>query len=494
MFDSGLSNKTPDRGTAASAADVTVPSQGGIMIDLLSCDTLSVAADRSALKSNMLAKNSDRPIGESQPLVWFPAADHENGEKLEITGLTIPQVRHTYGVLGSKPYWMWGFEMGLNDQGVAIGNEAENSRDKDVETKEGILGMDLLRLGLERGATAKEALDVIVKLLEEYGQLHNASALYHSHYENSYILMDENEIWILETAARRYAARKVAGGVFNIGNCYTLEEDVEIGSEDLEAHAREHGWLLPDERFNFSKAYMRDQASQNLAIPRWRRVRQLAEKTQLHDLASLKAIFRDHYDDCEIMKPRYGASTGYFPTICRHALQWDMSQTASSMIVFYRDGIGPVVREAYSQPCCSVYLPAYVGMRLPDLMEHATGVYDEKSLWWLCDRLAKTVGIDYDRFAPAVERAAAALEAGFEAASGRAEDTAAKLFRDGRPGEAQRVLYEVMDQCSKEAAVFAGKQYENVVSQLHAIGMTELCGQRADFLKKYCEISGMKIL
>ena len=48
--------------------------------------------------------------------------------------------------------------------------------------------------------------------MEKYEQLHNASAIYNSHYENSYILMDENEIWILETAARRYAARRVSDG------------------------------------------------------------------------------------------------------------------------------------------------------------------------------------------------------------------------------------------------------------------------------------------
>ena len=38
--------------------------------------------------------------------------------------------------------------------------------------------MDLLRLGLERGATAREAMEVITALLEEYGQNANASRLY----------------------------------------------------------------------------------------------------------------------------------------------------------------------------------------------------------------------------------------------------------------------------------------------------------------------------
>ena len=305
-----------------------------MMHELLSCDTLAVAADSSACRSHMMAKNSDRPIGEAQPLQWFPPADHAAGEMLAITGMEIPQVSHTYGVLGSKPYWMYGFEMGVNDQGVVIGNEAENSRDKDCEKTEGILGMDLLRLGLERGATAREALDVIVALLEEYGQLRNASALYQSHYENSYIIMDPREIWVLETAGRRYAAKRVSTGVFNIGNCYTLEKDIELASPDLEAHAREEGWLLPDESFNFSKAYMKDFAAQTLAIPRWRRVRQLSQEKKLHDLDSLKRIFRDHYEGDPVLQPRYGASTGYLPTVCRHALQWDMSQTASSMIAW----------------------------------------------------------------------------------------------------------------------------------------------------------------
>lgn len=53
-----------------------------MMHELLSCDTLAVAADRSACHSHMMAKNSDRPIGEAQPLQWFPPSNHEAGEKL----------------------------------------------------------------------------------------------------------------------------------------------------------------------------------------------------------------------------------------------------------------------------------------------------------------------------------------------------------------------------------------------------------------------------
>lgn len=462
--------------------------------DMQSCDTLAVTKERSAYKSNMLAKNSDRPIGEAQPLVWIPAANHKPDEKLNCTGIIIPQIAYTYGVLGSKPYWIWGFEMGLNDQGVVIGNEAENSKDRNNESQEGLLGMDLLRLGLERGGTAKEALEVIVKLLEKYGQNHNANALFDARYENSYIIMDYKEIWILETAGRRWAAKKLKTGIYNIGNCYSLETDVEIGSPDLEQYAREKGWLLPDEKFNFSKAYMANIPAQTLAIPRWRRVAQLANKTAKHDFTSLKKIFRDHYEDDELLNGRYGTSSGYFPTICRHALTWQASQTGASMLVYYKKGIGPVVREAFSQPCCSIFLPAYVGINPPARMSTGGAVFSEDSLWWLFDRLIKMVGVDSDRFAQGVHKAINQLEQEIEKEANTAEEKATALMEAGNKETANKILYKLMDECSYKAEKLAKEQYANILHDYRATGATGLMGARADFLQKYCDITRMKLV
>ena len=86
--------------------------------------------------------------------------------------MSIPQVSETLSVILSKPAWMWGAEMGANEVGVVIGNEAVWSRlsDDDFDLRPRLLGMDLLRLGLERGNTAEEALETIIKLLEEFGQ------------------------------------------------------------------------------------------------------------------------------------------------------------------------------------------------------------------------------------------------------------------------------------------------------------------------------------
>ena len=352
---------------------------------MLSCDTLAVTARFCAQGSNTMAKNSDRPLGEAQPLIWFPTQDHGDGEMVECTYISIPQDAHTYGVLGSRPYWIWGFEMGVNERGVAIGNEAQGSRDESGEMQTGLLGMDLLRLGLERGATAREAVEVITGLLEQYGQRGNASRLFERRYENSYMVMDPHEIWVLETAGRRWIARQIhTYGA--ISNCYSIEREFDLCSGDLERHARENGWLSSGEPFNFAKAYTLPAPRQTNSVTRWRRLNRLLEGGEPQSISGIRRMMRDHYED-GLLKPRFGAAYGTFPTICMHAMTWDACQTTASMQVFYQKGLGPVARHAMSLPCCSVYLPVYLTGWLPACMEAGGEQFEETSLWWLLGAL-----------------------------------------------------------------------------------------------------------
>ena len=73
-------------------------------------------------------------------------------------------------MLGSRPAWIWGFEHGLNEAGVAIGNEAVWTTLDAAGAPEALIGMDLVRLGLERATTAAEAVEVMTALLERHGQ------------------------------------------------------------------------------------------------------------------------------------------------------------------------------------------------------------------------------------------------------------------------------------------------------------------------------------
>ena len=72
----------------------------------------------------------------------------------------------TNAVLLSKPFWMWGAEMGVNEHGLAIGNETVFTR-VPYEKRPALTGMDLLRLALERAATAQKAVHIVTDLMEQ---------------------------------------------------------------------------------------------------------------------------------------------------------------------------------------------------------------------------------------------------------------------------------------------------------------------------------------
>lgn len=69
------------------------------------------------------------------------------------------------------------------------------------------------RLGLERGTTAKEALDVIVALLEEHGQGGNYYEDAHAchSFQSAYLIVDCAEAWVLETVGKYWAAEQITG-------------------------------------------------------------------------------------------------------------------------------------------------------------------------------------------------------------------------------------------------------------------------------------------
>lgn len=70
------------------------------------------------------------------------------------------------------------------------------------------------RLGLERGATARESLDVITQALESHGQGGPCSdGAGHWYYHNSFIIADKIEAWVLETAGNFWVAEKITGSL-----------------------------------------------------------------------------------------------------------------------------------------------------------------------------------------------------------------------------------------------------------------------------------------
>jgi secernin len=106
----------------------------------------------------------------------------------------------THGVLLCKPVWMWGAEMGANDVGVAIANEAVFASRVSPRREPALLGMDLLRLALERSATADAAVSVIAALVESHGQGGNCAFRGSFYYHNAFLIADR---WVQEEGPGR---------------------------------------------------------------------------------------------------------------------------------------------------------------------------------------------------------------------------------------------------------------------------------------------------
>lgn len=456
-----------------------------------SCDTFVLTPEFNVYGCNVLSKNSDRPIGEAQPLLYTPAQDFGDNSSLKCTYIEIPQVQHTYATIGSRPYWMWGFEMGVNEKAVFIANEAQGSRIAEQGAENELLGMDLLRLGLERAASAEGAVDVISALLERYGQNANASQLFDRRYENSFFIADPNEIWLLETAGRRWIARRVTEKAA-ISNCYTIEGEYDKASTNIEKYARDSGFLAEGEAFNFAKAYTAPAMRQTIALPRWRRLKKLISEHRQYCLSDIRNILRDHYEG-EIIAPRdgWGAGYGMMASICMHAMTWDSSQTTASMTARYDADLGVVVRYAPSIPCCSLYLPVYMTGYIPRCMSVGDKSYDGQSLWWRFERLAIAVSADYESNHRHLAEARDRAERIIEQEAAQAEAAAAQHVKKGEKSAANATLNICMDKCVSIAEDFIDDVYSKISIPHDSNG--NVSGYRKEFLSDYCRRTGMRL-
>nr|XP_018917768.1 PREDICTED: secernin-2 [Bemisia tabaci] len=230
---------------------------------LVSCDTFVVLPPLTAHGGIIFGKNSDRPKGEVQELIYQKPESYPAGSKVMCTYIEIEQAEATQGVILSKPAWMWGAEMGANEAGVVIGNEAVYTKlqsSKDAEEK--LLGMDLVRLGLERAKSADEAVTIITTLLEKHGQGGPCSDTDPDFtYHNSFLIADAKEAWVLETAGHLWAAEKIKEGYRNISNCLSLTTRFDRSSADLKEYAKGNNLWNGEDEFNFKKIFANPETS-----------------------------------------------------------------------------------------------------------------------------------------------------------------------------------------------------------------------------------------
>jgi dipeptidase len=391
------------------------------------CDTFVATAAATADGHILFCKNSDREPNEAQALEWFPPREHPPGAWLRCTYRRIPQARATRGVLVSRPFWMWGAEMGANDAGLVMGNEAVWTR-MPVNRGEGLTGMDLLRLALERAATAAQAVEVLAGLLHDHGQggvcgWRNRRMVYH----NSFLMADPAEAWVMETAGPLWAARRVQG-TYAISNALTIAGEFDCAHPDLIATARRRGWLARRRDFDFARCYG-DPLMALLAGARPRRRRALARLEEAApglDAALAMGLLRDHGElpyrpDRHLRGSRVCAHAGY-------PLLRDATQTTASLVAHLAPAQPVAWVTAAAAPCLGVFKPvSLTAPHLPNLGPPPGARYRAEAYWWRQERDHRRALADL----ATVTAALAPLQARAEAHLGRQVAAAAGNLPSG---------------------------------------------------------------
>ncbi len=361
----------------------------------VSCDSLVALGNATVDGSVVFAKNSDRPANECQPLTLVPHRVHAAGSSLRCTYIEIAQSSHTARVLGSRPYWCWGFEHGVNEHGVAIGNHSVFT--KDVLAGKGLIGMDLVRLGLERAQSADGAAQVITSLLERHGQGGSGYADKEWAYHNSFLIADRSTAIVLETSDRHWAMRR-ATDVASVSNHLSIGADWDALSPTAESHATEHGWwpAHAPQRFDFAAAF-RDvsMAPEVISSGRYTRNCLLLESTKGKvSVVSLRAALRDHYGSTAPRSNLTPDQPEYF-SVCMHAEP--VGTTTASVIV--RLGDEPSEPLLYwaslGSPCVGVFLPLFVDCNVPAPLLAGGASASADSAWWRFKKLLTRVETDW---------------------------------------------------------------------------------------------------
>ncbi|MCF8367462.1 MAG: C69 family dipeptidase [Bacteroidales bacterium] len=154
-------------------------------MQLFACTNFLVTKGASVDGSTLISYAADSHVLYGELYHW-PAASYPEGAMLDVyewdTGKFLGQIKQapvTYNVVGN-----------INEHQVAIGETTYGGR-SELATQEGAI-MDygsLIYIGLQRSKSAREAIQVITTLMNEYGYASSGE---------SFSISDPNEVWILE--------------------------------------------------------------------------------------------------------------------------------------------------------------------------------------------------------------------------------------------------------------------------------------------------------
>ena len=227
----------------------------------LAC-TNFIVGKKASKDGSVICSYSADSYGMFQGLVHYPAAKHQKGEMLKVYEWDtnrylgeIAQAEQTWNVIGN-----------INEWQLTIGETTFGGREEMVDTTGIIDYGSLIYITLQRAKNAREAIDVMTTLVEQYGYCSEGE---------TFTICDPNEAWIMEmmgTASDRkmekgrtvWVALRIPDdmicGHANQSRITRFDMKDKTGnvrySKNVVSYARKMGWFSgKDEDFSYNAAY-----------------------------------------------------------------------------------------------------------------------------------------------------------------------------------------------------------------------------------------------
>ena len=453
---------------AIAAALVAIPAT------LDACTNLIVTSGASADGSVMITYTCD---GEFHPhMSYTPPADYAPGDSLELRGWggrlmgKIAQVPHTYGVVQL-----------MNEHQLVIGETTFTGREE-LRDPDGILHYWwLMRIALQRCRTAREAVETMGALVEEYGYASTGESI---------SIGDPDEAWLFEISGKGpgrrgavWVAVRIPDGTIcahanqSVIREFPLDDEKNcLYAPDVIDFAIEQGYYDPasGKPFSFSDAYCPapPQKRRYCATRVWSLFRRAAPSKELSPdyhrgvkdaepyplwikpdgkltRDEVFALMRDHYegtpyDMCE------GVDAGPFGSPNRwRPMTWEIDgttytwerpistqQTGFSFVSQSRswlpDAVGGVLWYGVDDTYFTVYTPFYAcANRIPPSFgEGSMGEFSWDSAWWVVNFVSNYANLRWELMRPDIQAVQAELEGRLTAMQPAVEQAALSLYND----------------------------------------------------------------
>ncbi|HUH72765.1 MAG TPA: carcinine hydrolase/isopenicillin-N N-acyltransferase family protein [Chitinophagales bacterium] len=334
------------------------------------CDTFVCPPHLSESGNWIFGKNSDREPNEIQLTHHYPARQIPSGMQ-QCTFIEVQHTLQTFATILSQPIGMWGAEMGVNEKGVTIGNEAVFSKFSLPKKDKGLTGMDMLRLALESCDTAQKAVNKLIQLNENYGQDANGGYQSKFYYHNSFLIADAEEAFVLETAGELWALEKVKT-YRAISNGLSITNQYDDIHPKAIQFAINKSWIKKDEEFNFSKAFSAYWMPKLANCQLRKNLVESHQKVKFTISDAFKTL-RSHDIEEEFL-PQNGSTA----SVCMHAsgLFCPQQTTASMVVEIRRNQASTIWLTGAPSPCMSIFTPFYF-----DSSDIISQYYKEDAHW-----------------------------------------------------------------------------------------------------------------